>query len=96
MQYLMWIAAALSTYRLTRLMTADRISERLRIEIDSRSPMLGYLITCDWCLSIWVAPIVATAVHQWGDTAPVQIGIAALAMSAVTGLLSLTERKLDA
>lgn len=95
MTYLLWIAATIATYRLTRLITADRITERLRIEVESRYKMLGYLITCDWCLSIWIAPIVASVVHVWGDVAVVQIGVAALAMSAVTGLMSMVESRLD-
>ena len=95
MTYLLWLAATLATYRLTRLVTADRITERLRIEVDSRSKNLGYLITCDWCLSIWVAPCVAWMVHEWGDRAVVRVGVLALAMSAVTGLLSLVESRLD-
>lgn len=95
MTYLLWIAATLATYRLTRLITADRITERLRIEVDSRYKMLGYLITCDWCLSIWIAPVVAWIVRLWGHVIVVQIGVAALAMSAVTGLMSLVESRLD-
>lgn len=95
MEWLIWIGATLATYRLTRLVTADRITERLRIELDSRSKWLGYLITCDWCLSIWLAPVVAVAVRAWGDTAVVQVAVAALAMSALTGLLSMGERRLD-
>ena len=95
MTYLLWLAATLTTYRLTRLITADRITERLRIEVDSRSKNLGYLITCDWCLSIWVAPPVAWVVYEWGDRMLVRVAVLALAMSALTGLLSLIEGRLD-
>ena len=95
MTYLLWLAATLTTYRLTRLVTADRITERLRIEVDSRSKNLGYLITCGWCLSIWVAPPVAWIVYEWGDRTLVRVAVLALAMSALTGLLSLVESRLD-
>lgn len=95
MNVLWLIIAMLATYRLTRLVTADKITERLRGFVVDRSEWLGYLVTCDWCLSIWVAPAPTIAVLWWGDVMLVQAVLVALALSAVTGLLSLIERRLD-
>lgn len=92
----LWILiAALATYRLTRLVTADKITEPLRDWISRRSSTLGYLITCDWCLSIWISPLIAMLLilHPEGDLT--RWGLLALAFSALTGLLSLLERRLD-
>ena len=89
------LVAGLATYRLTRLVTADRITEPFRLWVKRRSTTAGYLVTCDWCLSIWVAPWVSLALVGGGDDPIVRWGLLALAFSAGTGLLSLTERKLD-
>ena len=95
MNTLWLIIAMLATYRLTRLITADQITKGLRGWIVERSEWLGYLVTCDWCLSIWFAPGPAIAVLVYGDVLAVRVVLVALALSAVTGLLSLVERRLD-
>ena len=93
----MWvIIAMLATYRLTRLVTADRITQGLRGWVVDRSEWAGYLVTCDWCLSVWIAPGPAVAVVAYGDVRAVQAVLVGLALSAATGLLSLAERRLDA
>lgn len=89
------ILAVLATYRLTRLVTADMISENFRSWVDSRSKTLGYLVECDWCTSIWLAPLPAVAVVLWPDNRVVLIGLTALSLSALTGLLHLVENRLD-
>ena len=95
MSSLWFVVAVLATYRLTRLVTADEITKHLRGWVVDRSEWFGYLVTCDWCLSIWVAPIPTVSLLIWGDVLAVQVGLVALAMSALTGLLSLLERRLD-
>ena len=94
MTALLVAVAALATYRLTRLVTADKITEPLRERVTSR--WLGYLVQCDWCLSIWVAPWPALAVVLWPDNRVVMVALIALALSAVTGFVSLVEQRLDA
>ncbi len=89
------VLAALSTYRLTRLVTADRILQTPRAWIVTRSRWLGYLVTCDWCLSIWVAPAPAVAVVLWPENRIIWGALIALSASALTGLLSLVESRLD-
>jgi hypothetical protein len=96
MNTLWLIVTMLATYRLTRLVTADEITKRVRGWVVDRSEWFGYLVTCDWCLSVWVAPLPALSVVVWGDVTPVQVVLVALALSGATGLLSLLERRLDA
>jgi hypothetical protein len=54
-----------ATARLTRLVTADRISLPVRAAIVRRwgpaSPV-GYLVHCRWCVSLYLAPLVAAGV----------------------------------
>lgn len=95
MTALLLVLAALATYRLTRLVTADRITEPIRSRIEDRSEFAGYLVTCDWCLSIWIAPLPATAVVLWPDNRVVLVALVALSLSALTGIASLVEGLLD-
>jgi len=96
MNWLLLTIVALATYRLTRLVTADKITEALRSRAFRRqSNWLGYLVTCDWCLSVWVAPLPTVAAVLWPDNRVVLVGLVALAASALTGLASLIERRLD-
>ncbi len=92
---LLVVLAALSTYRLTRLVTADRILQAPRAWTVRRYPRLGYLVTCDWCFSIWVAPIPAVAAVLWPDNRLVWVALIALSASALTGLIALAESRLD-
>lgn len=94
MTALLFLIAALATYRLVRLVTADKITEPIRAFAERRR-WSGYLAQCDWCLSIWVAPGPAAAVVLWHDNRVVLIGLVALAFSAVTGLIATVEQKLD-
>ncbi len=86
---------ALSTYRLTRLVTADRITQKLREAVIARGEMVGYLATCDWCLSIWVAPIPSALVIMYPGNRLILVGLLALSASALTGLLAGIEAKLN-
>lgn len=92
---LLYLLAALTTYRLTRLVTADAITEPLRVWADTKSAKFGYLLSCDWCLSMWFAPSVSVGVLVWGDNRVVQAVVLALSLSTVTGMMSVLERRLD-
>lgn len=84
---------AVATYRLTRFLTKDELAAPLRDAVWSRYPpetsKVGYLLTCEWCMSIWagsalqiahmIAPRTTTAVET------------VLAASAVAGLLTAHE-----
>lgn len=90
---LLLVAAA--TYRLTRLVTADRITEPLRAWVEARGPRVGYLITCDWCLSVWLAPIPSALALTFPGNRLVLGALAALTASAITGFASLIEQRID-
>lgn len=57
---------AAATYRLTKFVTEDYITQPLREKVfetfgDPQDSKLSYLITCDWCISIWAGAGVAIA-----------------------------------
>jgi hypothetical protein len=51
-------------------------------------PLPAYLITCPWCVSIYVAAPAAVMAWAWGDSPVLFIPALALAFSQVTGLMS--------
>lgn len=111
---------ALAVARVTRLVAADKLTERPRSAVirwayvrrypacrtgtreernqalllmlkTADQPLLAYLITCRWCLSIWVAAA-ATPLIAWHPASPWLFWPAfALAASHLTGLLAKLE-----
>lgn len=85
-----YIIIALATFRVTRLITTDLIFSPVRGLIWKKFPPsgngVGYLITCDWCTSLWVASPVFVMYKIWPTPALFVCGI--LAVSAVAGLMS--------
>lgn len=83
------VVYALAVYRLTRLVTADELTANLRERVLVRAqgrPMLAYLVTCPWCISIWIAAawvLLATLAPPVAWFAG-----AVLAFSAIAGLLA--------
>ena len=73
-----------ATYRITRLLTVDRVAQRYRDALASRGETAAYYSECAWCTSAWVAVGVVAArrlaPRVWGPVAT------ALAFSAVTGI----------
>jgi hypothetical protein len=83
----------LGVFRLSRLITTDIIAEPLRNFIWKRFPpstQLGYLFTCNWCMSIWFSSLI-TVCYTIVPTATL-FCCTILALSALTGLIS---NKLD-
>ena len=85
----------LATYRTTRLFTRDTILNPIRNWIWKKSPpeksFIGYLLTCEWCMSVWVGSgFVLSAI-----IIPVETYIVATisALSAIAGLLTAYEDK---
>jgi hypothetical protein len=93
---LLLLIYALAVARVTGLITADAITEDLRDSLtgwlDDRPRTLGAyittLITCPWCVSIWLAFIASPLVWFWGDSPVMLIPAIALAFSQVTGMIS--------
>lgn len=85
---------ALVTARLTRLITRDQILHPVRRRLILRwgmDSMLSYLITCDWCVSIWMGAAVATVGAEtglWPRWAAIPL---CLAYSYVAGYLASRE-----
>lgn len=84
----------LAVARVTGLITVDEITRKPRDWLTGRLPLnqlgvtLEYLITCPWCVSIWVGAATAPLLWLWGDTAGVLIPALALAASQVAGMLA--------
>lgn len=89
-----FIIICLASYRITRLLTRDVITEGFRNwywkKFPPESTKLGYLLTCEWCLSIYIASI------MWGFAMITTVTLAVatvFAISAVVGLLTAYEDK---
>lgn len=83
----------LATFRATRLLNRDTIFNTPRDLLWNRYPphasSIGYVFTCDWCMSIWVGSLFAI----WSIISPRTFGFLGLvlAASAVVGLLAAYE-----
>lgn len=74
----------LAVYRITRLLTVDKLLERPRATFAELGPTAEYLSGCPACVSVWVAAGVAL-VH---DTKLWRRARLPLAWAAITGLLA--------
>lgn len=80
---------ALAAYRLTRLLTTDVILEDLREKVWKKYPpstKIGYLFTCNWCMSIWAAAFIIALASLLPTVAYVVSLI--LSISALVGLVA--------
>jgi hypothetical protein len=77
-----------ATYRLTKLVMEDRITEDIRQAIYERFPKdskISYFIGCPWCVSIWAGAVIFTL--RKANPAGADIVSGLLAASAVTGVV---------
>lgn len=83
-------AATLATYRISKLLIDDVIFERPREAIFKKFPpessKLGYLFTCFWCLSLWLATIITLGFILIPSV--MLIICLPFAISAIVGLMS--------
>lgn len=85
---------ALAVARVTGLLVSDSITEGARDNLigwlDNRPRTLGAfitdLITCPWCMSIWVAFIASPLVWLYGRSPVMLVPAIALAFSQVAGM----------
>jgi hypothetical protein len=92
------IVDALATYRLTRFVTADEITEEPRARLvayleDEGLDGLAYLVRCPWCVSVWIsAGVIAarTFTPRWWEP-----GARLLALAAVAALVAHGEQQLS-
>ena len=84
-----FLLIALATYRITRIVTADKVTERPRAWAEDRAadghPKLTYFVTCPWCVSIYIASAVV-GITDLVASVPLP-GLQALAASTVCGLI---------
>lgn len=77
-----------AVYRLTKLVIDDEIVAEIREKIWDKFPpestKIGYLLTCPWCVSFWMAVAIVTTRKINPEIADYISGI--LAASAVTGI----------
>lgn len=82
------VTDVLATYRLTRLVMEDKLTEDLRSLIYGKFPFdskMTYLMGCPWCLSIWAGLAIFALRRISPETADIVSGL--LAASAVTGVI---------
>ena len=94
--WLLLILLAGAVARVTRLITADYITRPFRTWLTKRlgrEHRLTYFVTCDFCVSFWVAVILTPITVFWGDNRVVLCILAALTVSETAGLLSRLERE---
>jgi len=94
MDILTLLVAALATARLTRLVTRDQITHPVRRWVLARIDLhgwLAYLLTCDWCVSVWVGGAGAAAGAWVGSWSWWHAPAVALAFSYVAGWLASKE-----
>jgi hypothetical protein len=88
-----FVILGLAVFRLTRLLTRDVILDEVRERIWGRFPpeysKIGYLFTCEWCMSIWIGSLLYLSSILMPTTTSVITTI--LALSAVAGLLAAYE-----
>ena len=84
-----FLLITLAAYRLTRIITVDKVTERPRAWAEDRAadghPKLAYFVTCPWCVSMYVAAAVV-AITDLIASVPLP-GLQALAASTVCGLI---------
>lgn len=89
--WLLFLLTLGAVLRVTRIITADYITQPLRERLINRwgeNSQRAYLVTCDYCASFWVAiPLAATAV-LWGDNRVVIIAFLALTASWFSGFMA--------
>lgn len=76
----------LATYRLTKLILDDKLTEDLRFLVFDKFPRdskMSYFMTCPWCVSIWAGAAIFGLRKISPQTADIVSGM--LAASAVTG-----------
>lgn len=93
MTWISLVLIALTTARITRLITKDFLLDRPRDALLRRLDVgahtqLQYLLVCPWCMSVYVGAGVAGAWWAWGETMGLTWTMAFLSASHVTGFLA--------
>lgn len=80
----------IATFRLTKLLNQDYIMNDVRKKVWEKFPpstsKIGYIFTCDWCMSIWAAGALML-VRRFAPEIYDEI-LLILTASAITGIVS--------
>lgn len=83
------VLAVLAVYRLTLLVVADEITRPPRDWLIERVPdRVGVLLSCPWCMSVWISVPVAWVAYEHGGSGWFLVPALALSASAVAGFLA--------
>lgn len=82
-----FVLGALAVHRLTSMIVDDTILDRPREWITARSDWLLELVSCPWCVSVWVAAAAAVS-YAYAPTGPWRLGAAAAAWSTIASLIA--------
>lgn len=87
------VTGALATYRLTKLVNEDKLTEDLRQRVvdhfgELNDSKVSYLVHCPWCVSIYAGAAVAFVDTMFPNSRVAKAALAALAFSAVTGIMA--------
>lgn len=94
------VVLALATARITGLVVSDDITAHVRNRVAYRNgnlaqlrPVVGKLVTCQWCASIWVSFLIVVLPWFVFGWTWLWLPFVGLAFSQVTGMLSDLGRK---
>lgn len=59
-----------------------------RLDNNGEPPLLAYLVTCPWCVSIYVGAVAAPLIYWLGESPWLLVPALALALSYLTGFLA--------
>lgn len=91
---MIFVLLVLAVARVTRFITADVLFDPVRkwairgLVRRNEDSKIAYLISCDWCASIYVGAAFAGAWYAWGESMAFMAVCAALAASYVAGYLN--------
>jgi hypothetical protein len=81
---------SLAVYRITRLIVTDSIFDPLREKVFKRFSQqrssIGYLLTCTWCMSLWVS-LPTVLFYAFNPSITLLVGCI-FALSAVASLIT--------
>lgn len=89
MPFMTFLLCLGASARLTRLVTDDYLTRHLRVWVIKRTGAKSdwsYLVTCAWCLGMWMCGAVFTVAYFYGDRPWFIWPAAALTASWVYGL----------
>jgi len=94
---LLIVLSVLSCWRLARLVTVDEVSLPFRERVGKRGDTWAYFVTCPWCVSVWISPLVTVPVVLWSDLQDPWLWIVVMSLcgSLAAGLGQTIEDRLD-